>query len=58
MDKAIAEMEHFDEYDYLIINDNFDAAVAQLKAILLAEKVKISYQKVEQQSLITKLLAK
>jgi hypothetical protein len=32
MEKAIAEMVHYDEYDYVIINEDFDQALFQLRA--------------------------
>jgi len=31
---ALGDMSHWDEFDYVIINDNLDAAVDQLEAIL------------------------
>jgi guanylate kinase len=34
MRAARAEMEHYREFDYLVLNDSFEAALADLKAIL------------------------
>ena len=34
MRDAVAEMRHYDEYDYVVINDDFDAALADLEAIV------------------------
>ena len=31
---AVADMSHYAEFDYVIVNDDFEAAVAQLLAIL------------------------
>ncbi|SMB79315.1 guanylate kinase [Pasteurella testudinis DSM 23072] len=58
MEKAIGEMEHYDEYDYLIINDNFEQSLAEINAILIAEKVTLKAQKRARQLLIQQLLAK
>ncbi|MBE2895250.1 guanylate kinase [Spirabiliibacterium falconis] len=58
MQKAISEMTHYAEYDYVIINDQFDHALAQLKAILQAEKLTLSAQQKNHAALIAQLLAK
>lgn len=34
MSDAISEMRHYDEFDYVVVNDDFDLAVADLRAIL------------------------
>lgn len=34
MDEAISEMSHYDEFDYVIINDDFDVALDQLDDII------------------------
>ncbi|MFA7639669.1 MAG: guanylate kinase, partial [Parvibaculum sp.] len=38
MAKASDEISHYQEYDYIIINENMDKAFAELQAILLAER--------------------
>ncbi len=38
MSRAHAEMSHWAEYDYIIINDDIDKAVATAEAILTAER--------------------
>jgi guanylate kinase len=40
MAKASDEISHYQEYDYIIINENIDKAFAELQAILLAERLK------------------
>ena len=57
MAQAVAEMSHYAEYDYLIVNDDFDAALSDLKTILRAERLRMSRQKQRHDALITKLLA-
>jgi guanylate kinase len=37
MRAAISEMRHYREFDQLVVNDDFDAALADLKAILRGE---------------------
>jgi guanylate kinase len=34
MRDAVSEMSHYDEFDYVVVNDDFDAALADLRAIL------------------------
>lgn len=40
MAKAGTEISHWAEYDYIIINDDFDAAYQEIRAILHAERLK------------------
>lgn len=40
MEKASDEISHYQEYDYIIINDNVDKAFAELQAILRAERLR------------------
>jgi len=40
MDKAANEMSHYSEYDYVLINDDFDRTIAQAQLILDAERLK------------------
>ena len=40
MAKASDEISHYQEYDYIIINEKMDKAFAELQAILLAERLK------------------
>ena len=37
---AIAEIEHWSEYDYVIINDDLESAYSQLRAILVGERLR------------------
>jgi len=37
MREAVAEMSHYSEFDLLVVNDDFDAALGDLKAILRGE---------------------
>jgi guanylate kinase len=40
MAKAADEMSHYAEYDYIVVNDDMDRALAQVEAILTAERLK------------------
>lgn len=57
MQQARAEMSHFDEYNYLIINDNFDNATQELSAIIKAERNRQEKQAIKYRSIIKELLA-
>ena len=57
MAQAVAEMSHYAEYDYLIVNDDFNTALGDLKNIIRAERLRMSRQKQRHGALITKLLA-
>ena len=37
MRDAVSEMSHFNEFDYVVVNDDFDAALADLRAIMAGE---------------------
>lgn len=40
MAKAADEMSHWSEYDYVIVNHDFDRALAEVRTILAAERLK------------------
>ncbi|MGC6535621.1 MAG: guanylate kinase [Parvibaculales bacterium] len=40
MAKASDEISHYPEYDYIIVNEDAEASLAQLRAILTAERLK------------------
>jgi guanylate kinase len=56
MQDAIAEMSHYREYDYLIVNADFDAALSQLRSIVLAKRAETKRQAQLLQDLIIHLL--
>lgn len=57
MEAAIDEMTHYTEADYLIVNDDFDEALADLRAIIRAGRVRRPRQAARCADLITELLA-
>jgi guanylate kinase len=56
MADARAELAHFDEYDYLILNENFSNALADLHAILRVRRLRSAVQKRELASVLGTLL--
>lgn len=44
MSKAADEISHWPEYDYVVVNDDVEVALAQVRAILMAERLKRSRQ--------------
>ncbi|KTC65432.1 guanylate kinase (plasmid) [Legionella adelaidensis] len=56
MQKAQDEMSHYPEFDYLIVNDHFEKAAAELEAIVVATRLKIEKQSIKQQKLLSFLL--
>nr|WP_299244149.1 guanylate kinase [uncultured Halomonas sp.] len=57
MRDAISEMAHFDEYDHVIINDDFDIALTQLIAVVLAQRCRLAHVRERQGPLIQSLLS-
>jgi len=41
---AVNEMSHYNEYDYLIVNDDFNQALGELKSIITSHRLKIKRQ--------------
>lgn len=57
MAKAISEMSHYRDYEYLVINDEFDHALADMRSILRSRRLKRNYQESHQQGLLDSLLS-
>lgn len=56
LSKAKEEMSHFVEYDYLVINDQFDQALTQLRSVILATRLTILRQSKRHEHLLQTLL--
>lgn len=56
MTKARSEMMHYDEFDYLIVNDDFSTAKRELQHIILAERLRLLPQSQERRQLLVELL--
>lgn len=57
MSEAASEMSHYPEYDYLVINDDFDTALKELHGIFLSQRMKIDRQKDHYHDLLVSLLS-
>ena len=55
--QAVEEMSHFGDFDYLVFNDDFDTALAQLRAIVLARRQRAEVQIAANQATLDALLA-
>ena len=54
---AVADMSHWQEFDYVVVNDAFDRAVADLAAIVAGKGAASRRQRPELQPIVTALLA-
>jgi len=52
MHEAVAEMSHYSEFDHLVVNDDFDAALADLKAILHGEPQRVRPVRIDLKALL------
>ena len=57
MRDAISEMSHYNEFDYLVFNDDFDTALGELRSIILARRQRAEAQRAKNQPLLDALLA-
>lgn len=53
---AVEEISHYSEYDFIVINDAFATALADLQAILRAARLRLTAQAERQQRLLRDLL--
>lgn len=44
MQEAVSEMQHYQEFDYVVINDDFDTAFHQLHSIFIANRLRLEQQ--------------
>ncbi len=56
MQKAVREMSHYAEFDYLVINDIFDAALAELDCIVQSQRLRLARQACQNEERIKRLL--
>ena len=57
MKKAQDELSHYPEFDYLIVNDDFEHAASELEAIVLANRLRMNIQVNKQSKLLSFLLS-
>ncbi|MFK5914164.1 MAG: guanylate kinase [Woeseiaceae bacterium] len=56
MQDAQSEASHYSEYDYLVVNDDFDEALIELKSIVMARRCRFEAQKQHLAPLLKELL--
>ena len=57
MRDAVNEMSHYVEFDYLIINDDFEVALQELRSIVIARRLRLDRQASRKQALLQDLLS-
>ena len=57
MAEAVSEMSHYDEFDYVLVNDEFSETLQELSSIVEAQRLRTAKQKVRHQALIESLLS-
>ncbi len=56
MQKAKDEISHYKEFDYIVINDDFDKALTDICSIVYAERLRCQSQEKRNQALLSNLL--
>lgn len=56
MRAAISEMSHYNEFDYILINDDFAVALAELEAIVCSQRLRQTKQAMRHDILLRSLL--
>jgi guanylate kinase len=56
MREAVSEMSHYVEFEYLVINDDFDEARENLAAIIMGERMLLEHQQQKHADLLVELL--
>jgi guanylate kinase len=56
MTKAVSEISHYHEFDFIVVNDNFTAALSELDAIVTTRRLRKEKQIVRHQRLFDNLL--
>jgi guanylate kinase len=55
MRDALAEISHYGEYDFVIVNDDFESALGDLRAIVRAHRLRTEAQRARHRPLIASL---
>lgn len=57
MSEALSEMSHYPEFQYLVINDDFETALSHLQAVFTARRLELSRQQLNQSQILSELLS-
>lgn len=55
--EAVLEMSHYSEYRFVIVNDDFDTALADLRSVILARRQRLQVQQIRQAGVLKDLLS-
>jgi len=55
MQDAVIEISHYHEYNYLVVNDNFEQALQELKSIILSHRLTSTRQQSKLKALLAEL---
>lgn len=58
MQDAVSEMQHYNEFDYLVINDDFETALNDLSNIIHSQRLDTEQQFSKHQVLLETLIQK
>lgn len=58
MEQASQEISHYGEYDYVVVNDDFNLALADLMAIINANRLTVDKQQTRYGALLASLIGK
>ncbi len=58
MEQASQEISHYNEYDYVVVNDDFDVALQDLMAIIHANRLRTQKQQIRHEPLFNSLIGK
>ena len=56
MAQAQSETSHYNEYDFVIVNDDFDTALSDIETIVMAQRLTLKAQQNRHQNLLSSLL--
>ncbi|MBV7315389.1 guanylate kinase [Shewanella sp. NIFS-20-20] len=57
MQQAVSEMSHYNEYDFVIVNDDFDIAINDLISIIASQRLTLASQTLRHSGMLDDLLA-
>jgi guanylate kinase len=57
MQEAASECSHYEEFDFIVVNENFEQAVSELGAIFISLRLTLAKQKVRHQDILSELLS-
>lgn len=57
MREAVSEMSHYDEYNYLVVNDDFTTALEELKSLVISRRLTLASMRDRHAPLLAALLS-